>query len=36
VLARLAAQGAVVLRTDQVGTVEFVTDGQRMWVRTER
>jgi competence protein ComEC len=36
VLARLAAQGAVVLRTDQVGTVEFVTDGQQMWVRTER
>jgi len=36
VLERLAGQGAAVLRTDQVGTVEFVTDGRRLWVRTER
>jgi competence protein ComEC len=37
VLDRLAALGDVtVLRTDRVGTVEFVTDGQRLWVRTER
>ena len=35
VLARLAASGeTAVLRTDQEGTVEFVTDGERMWVRT--
>jgi competence protein ComEC len=37
VLDRLAALGDVtVLRTDQAGTVEFVTDGQRLWVRTKR
>jgi competence protein ComEC len=37
VLERLDALGDVtVLRTDEVGTVEFVTDGQQMWVRTER
>jgi competence protein ComEC len=36
VLDRLADQGVAVLRTDQVGTVEFVTDGRRMWMRTER
>jgi competence protein ComEC len=37
VLDRLAALGeVVVLRTDRVGTVEFETDGQRLWVRTER
>jgi competence protein ComEC len=37
VLERLGALGGVtVLRTDEVGTVEFVTDGRQMWVRTER
>ena len=37
VLERLAAQGNVtVLRTDQAGTIEFTTDGQRLWVSTER
>jgi competence protein ComEC len=37
VLERLLQQGGVtVLRTDQLGTVEFSTDGQRLWVRTER
>jgi len=25
-----------VLRTDQDGTVEFITDGEQLWVRTER
>jgi competence protein ComEC len=34
VLERLA--GVAVLRTDQHGTVEFATDGQRLWVRVER
>ena len=37
VLDRLGQLGDVtVLRTDQAGTVEFITDGQRLWVRTER
>jgi competence protein ComEC len=37
VLERLAAQGGVaVLRTDTAGTIEFTTDGQQLWVRTER
>jgi len=37
VLERLADLGDVtVLRTDQVGTIEFTTDGELMWVRTER
>jgi competence protein ComEC len=37
VLERLEELGQVtVLRTDQQGTIEFVTDGQRLSVRTER
>jgi competence protein ComEC len=37
VLERLGAAGDVtVLRTDEVGTVEFFTDGRQMWVQTER
>jgi competence protein ComEC len=37
VLDRLTRTGEVeILRTDEQGTVEFVTDGQRLWVRTER
>jgi competence protein ComEC len=37
VLDRLAQLGDVrVLRTDESGTVEFVTDGQRLWIHTER
>ncbi|MBC7225543.1 MAG: MBL fold metallo-hydrolase, partial [Anaerolineae bacterium] len=36
VLERLAAQGAVVLRTDLHGTVEILTDGRTLWVRTQR
>jgi competence protein ComEC len=37
VLERLAALSDVtVLRTDTEGTIEFTTDGQQVWVRTER
>ena len=38
VMARLeAALGAEnIYRTDQQGTIEFITDGQRLWVRTGR
>jgi competence protein ComEC len=37
VLARLIEKlgGANVYRTDEDGTVEFITDGERLWVRTE-
>lgn len=28
--------GVVVLRTDQQGTIEFITDGQWLWTETER
>jgi len=36
-LDRLAQLGKVeLLRTDERGTVEFITDGRRLWVRTER
>ncbi len=31
VLARAAAGGAQVLRTDELGTIEVVTDGEQMW-----
>jgi competence protein ComEC len=37
VLERLEAQGGItVLRTGEVGTIEFVTDGRLLWVETER
>jgi competence protein ComEC len=37
VLERLDGLGQVTtLRTDQQGTIEFITDGRRLWVRTER
>ena len=37
VLDRLTGLGnVVVLRTDEQGTIEFTTDGQRVWVRTKR
>jgi competence protein ComEC len=35
-LGRYAQLGIPVLRTDQAGTVECVSDGQRVWVYTER
>jgi len=35
-LARAAAVGATVLRTDEVGTVEVSSDGERMWWVVER
>jgi beta-lactamase superfamily II metal-dependent hydrolase len=30
-LARAQAIGAAVLRTDELGTIEVITDGQMMW-----
>lgn len=35
-LKRLAEQGVSVLRTDEQGQVELITDGERCWVRTKR
>jgi beta-lactamase superfamily II metal-dependent hydrolase len=34
-LQRAAAIGASVLRTDQLGTIELITDGQTMWWEAE-
>jgi competence protein ComEC len=36
VLRRYVEAGIPVLRTDQVGSVEFVTDGERLWVQAEK
>lgn len=36
VLARYEAIGAAVLRTDERGTIEFITDGRSLWVETAR
>ena len=38
VLARLGQEVGVknIYRTDQQGTIEFITDGRRLWVRTQR
>jgi competence protein ComEC len=36
VLERYAVLGIPMLRTDERGMVEFVTDGERLWVRTDR
>ena len=33
VLARLMAQGGRVYRTDEQGTIEFITDGERHWIK---
>ena len=33
---RYADYGPPVLRTDQRGTIEFITDGQLVWVETTR
>ncbi len=35
-LERAAEVGATVLRTDELGTIEMVTDGERMWWTAER
>ena len=36
VMERYAALGLPVLRTDQRGTIEFITDGRKLWVETAR
>jgi hypothetical protein len=36
VLARCAEQGVRALRTDELGTVQFVTDGERLWLQAAR
>ena len=36
VLARYAEYGLPVLRTDEHGTIEFITDGERLWVEAAR
>jgi competence protein ComEC len=36
VLARYAERGIPVLRTDELGGIEFVTDGERLWVQAGR
>jgi competence protein ComEC len=36
VLERYAEHGLTVLRTDERGTIEFSTDGERLWVETTR
>ena len=35
-LAKLEERGVMVLRTDQNGTVEVVSDGERYWIKAER
>lgn len=36
VLRRLASHGTAVWRTDQQGTIEVISDGERAWVRNQR
>lgn len=36
VLQRVADVGAIILRTDELGTIEVITDGQVMWWQTTR
>jgi competence protein ComEC len=36
VLDRLTEMGVTILRTDQTGTIELITDGQQWWVKTGR
>lgn len=35
-LERIAQSGALLLRTDQAGTIQITTDGQQLWWQTER
>jgi beta-lactamase superfamily II metal-dependent hydrolase len=35
-LQRAADIGATVLRTDELGTIELITDGQMMWWEAEK
>jgi len=36
VIARVAEAGVPIFRTDEHGDIEFISDGRRQWVRTER
>ena len=36
VMERYATHGLPVLRTDERGTIEFITDGEKLWVETAR
>jgi competence protein ComEC len=36
VIERYAAYGLPVLRTDECGTIELITDGEKLWVATAR
>ena len=36
VLDRLAAHEVMLYRTDQMGTIEIISDGTQMWVKTDR
>jgi competence protein ComEC len=36
VLDRYAERGIPVLRTDELGGIEFITDGERLWVEAGR
>jgi competence protein ComEC len=36
VMERYAAHGLTVLRTDERGTIQFSTDGERLWMETDR
>jgi competence protein ComEC len=36
VLERYVERGLTILRTDERGTVEFITDGEQLWVETAR
>jgi competence protein ComEC len=36
VIERYAAYGLPVLRTDERGTIEFITDGEKLWIETAR
>jgi competence protein ComEC len=36
VLARYAERGVPMLRTDELGTIELITDGKRLWLETTR